>query len=238
MEITFGIAFLAGLASFLSPCVISLVPVYIGYLTGRNVSVTHSEGSPFDFQAILHGSFFVLGFSLVFIALGMAFSGLGTMLYDARGWLEKAGGLVVIVFGLQMTGLLRIPFLEYDLRPRSRADRQRGLFSSFLLGIFFSAGWSPCVGPVLGAILVLAMNQAELSSGVGLLSMYSLGMAVPFLAAAAAVGWFTKVIRKYRSVLHYVEIGMGILMVIVGALLFLGIFSTLARYGSFVNLNF
>ncbi len=238
MEITFGIAFLAGLASFLSPCVISLVPVYIGYLTGRNVSIQQAGTESIDFQSVLHGSFFVLGFSAVFITLGMAFSAVGNLLYDARGWLEKIGGLVVVVFGLQMTGLIRIPFLEFDLRPRSSVERNRGLISSFVLGVFFSAGWSPCVGPVLGSILVLAMNQSEMNSGVWLLAAYSLGMAVPFLAAAAAVGWFTKTIRRYRKLLHYLEIGMGALMILVGVLLFFGVFETLARFGTFFNTSY
>ena len=151
MEISIGLAFLAGLASFLSPCVFSLVPAYIGYLSGRSAALSKGDSSINRWAALTHGVAFVLGFSVIFILLGLAVSAIGSMLYDARGILAKIGGVVVILFGLHMTGILRIPFLEYDLRPQSRLDHNRSYLSSFLLGIFFSAGWSPCVGPVLGA---------------------------------------------------------------------------------------
>ena len=107
----------------------------------------------------------MLGFSVVFILLGIATSALGSLLYDVRGWLAKIGGVVVVIFGLHMTHIIRIPFLEYDLRPQSQPDRQRGYISSFLMGVFFSAGWSPCVGPVLGAILTLSLSGASVTSG-------------------------------------------------------------------------
>src|SRR5512133_2494062 len=175
-NVTIGLAFLAGLASFLSPCVFSLVPAYIGYLSGRSLAVSDTgdvHGS--RWQAVSHGLAFVIGFSIVFITLGVTVSFLGGILYDLRTWLAKIGGLVVIVFGLHMTGIIRIPFLEYDLRPQSVLDQRRSYFSSALMGIFFSAGWSPCVGPVLGAILTLALNGGSIAKGVQLLSAYSAG---------------------------------------------------------------
>lgn len=237
MEVTFGLAFLAGLASFLSPCVISLVPAYVGYLSGRSAANSLSEAPATRWTALLHGLAFVLGFSVVFILLGLAFSAIGNLLYDIRGLLEKIGGVVVILFGLHMVGILRIRFLEYDLRPRTQTEQRRGFLSSFLLGVFFSAGWSPCVGPVLGAILVVALNQGSVFTGFQLLTTYSIGMAIPFLIAAVAIGWVTKMIRKYRKALRYVEVGMGVLMIVVGIMLFLGVFETLARFGSFVNVG-
>ena len=237
MAVTIGLAFIAGLASFLSPCVFSLVPVYIGYLSGRSVASYQESESSNRLQTFIHGLFFVLGFSLIFILLGLAISALGGFLYNIRDLLAKLGGIIVILFGLHMTGLLKIPFLNYDLRPRSKTERNRSYLSSFLMGIFFSAGWSPCVGPVLGAILMLALNEGSVLSGLWLLSAYSAGMAIPFLAAAAATGWVTHLLRDFRSVMYYIEIIMGVLLILVGVLLFLGIFEQLAGLGSFINLG-
>lgn len=236
-DVTIGLAFLAGMASFLSPCVFSLVPVYVSYLSGRTLAMNTGAVS-FEtnrWETFLHGIAFVLGFSLVFVTLGMAASAVGGMLYELRSWISKIGGILVMVFGLHMTGLVRIPFLEYDLRPRTRMDQSRSLVSSALLGVFFSAGWSPCVGPILGAILTLALNGGSISQGVSLLSAYSAGLAIPFLLAALGIGWISAFLRKYRKTIHYIEIAMGVIMIIVGAMLFLGTFEQLGRYGLFVN---
>lgn len=233
-EISIGLAFLAGLASFLSPCVFSLVPAYVGYLGGRSVAAG-DDRSANKWLTFSHGIAFVLGFSLVFIALGVTASALGGLLYSARTWLAKIGGVVVIIFGLHMTGILRIPFLEYDLRPQSTPARNRGYVSSALMGVFFSAGWSPCVGPVLGAILTLALNGGSISRGVQLLSAYSAGLAIPFLLAALGIGWVSTTIRRYGKVMRIVEFVMGVILMIVGAMLFLGTFELLSRYGLWVD---
>lgn len=182
-----------------------------------------------------HGLAFVIGFSIVFILLGVAAAALGGLLYDLRTWIAKIGGIVVIIFGLHMVGIFRIPFLDYDLRPQTTPDRNRGYLSSGLMGIFFSAGWSPCVGPVLGAILTLAFNGGSITQGVSLLTAYSMGLAIPFLIAAWGIGWVTVVIRRYGVVMRYVEIAMGIILIIVGVMLFLGTFEQLARFGFFVD---
>ena len=225
-EVTVGISFLAGLASFLSPCVFSLVPAYIGYLSGRSVAVSGDNLPNSKLQTFTHGLAFVLGLTA---------SLLGSFLYDIRFWLAKIGGVIVIIFGLHMTGIFRIPFLEYDLRPQTRIDVRRSYFSSAMMGVFFSAGWSPCVGPVLGAILTLALNGGSISEGVKLLSAYSAGLAIPFLLAALGIGWVTAVLKKYKKVMHYVEIVMGIILVIVGVMLLLGTFEQLARFGLWVD---
>jgi cytochrome c-type biogenesis protein len=235
-NISFGLAFLAGLASFLSPCVFSLVPAYIGYLGGRTVASAKFE-KPNRWVTFSHGLAFVLGFSVVFIMLGVAASAVGTLLYDLREWVAKAGGIVVVIFGLHLMGVFRIPFLEYDLRPQSMPDRNRGYLASALMGVFFSAGWSPCVGPVLGAILTFAINGGSLSHGVSLLSAYSAGLAIPFLLAAFGIGWVTVILRRYGKVMRYAEIVMGAILVIVGAMLILGTFQLLARFGFFVDLG-
>lgn len=158
-------------------------------------------------------------------------------MYNITPILAKIGGVVVILFGLHMTGIFRIPFLEYDLRPQTRLDQRRSYFSSFLMGIFFSAGWSPCVGPTLGVILTLAATGESLGQGVLLLAVYSLGLAVPFLIAALGIGWVTFILRKYRKAMHYVEVGMGVVMVIVGVLLFLGTFQQLAQWAPWIDLG-
>lgn len=234
-NVSLGLAFLAGLASFLSPCVFALVPAYVGYLGGRSVAYAGGGQETDRWLTFSHGLAFVLGFSFVFVLLGVAASALGGILYDLRIWLTKIGGVVVIIFGLHMTGLLRIPWLNYDLRPKSVPDRNRGYLSSALMGVFFSAGWSPCVGPVLGAILTFALNGGSIAQGASLLTLYSAGLAIPFLLASIGVGWVTQTIQRYGKIMHYVEIGMGVVLIIIGVMLFIGTFETLARFGFFID---
>lgn len=235
-QVTLGLAFLAGLASFLSPCVFSLIPAYIGYLGGRAVGGEATDRN--RFITFTHGVAFVLGFSAVFITLGVASSAFGRLLFDLRFVLSKIGGIVVIIFGLHMLGVFRIPFLEYDTRVQTMPDPRWGYLSSALMGVFFSAGWAPCVGPVLGAILTLALNGGSISTGVSLLSAYSAGLAIPFLIAALGVGWVSLALRKYGKALHYLEKAMGVVLIILGIMLFAGIFERIAQAGQFFWIDF
>ena len=235
-QVSIGLAFLAGLASFLSPCVFSLVPAYIGYLGARAAGGETTANN--RFVTFTHGLAFVLGFSAVFITLGVASSAFGRLLFDLRFILSKVGGIGGLIFGLHMIGVFRIPFLEYDTRVQQMPDRKWGYLSSALMGVFFSAGWAPCVGPVLGAILTLAMNGGSISSGVSLLSAYSAGLAIPFLLAALGVGWVSLTLRKYGKAMHYVEIAMGVILVILGVMLFAGIFERIAQAGQFFWIDF
>jgi cytochrome c-type biogenesis protein len=235
-QVTVGLAFLAGVVSFLSPCVFSLVPAYIGYLGGRAVGGEATESN--RFITFTHGLAFVLGFSLVFITLGVAASAIGGLLYDLRFILAKVGGVVVVIFGLHMIGVYRIPFLEYDTRVQQAPDRKWGYFSSALMGVFFSAGWAPCVGPVLGTILTFAINGGSIATGISLLSAYSFGLAIPFLIAALGVGWVSLTLRKYGKAMHYIEIAMGVVLVVLGVLLFAGIFERIAQAGQFFWIDF
>ena len=235
-QVSLGLSFLAGLASFLSPCVFALVPAYVGYLGGRAAGGEATESN--RFITFTHGLAFVLGFSVVFITLGVATASLGRVLFDLREVLAKVGGVVVIIFGLHMIGIFRIKFLEYDTRVQELPDRKWGYLSSGLMGVFFSAGWAPCVGPVLGAILTLSLNGGSVSQGATLLTAYSAGLAIPFLLAALSVGWVTATLRKYGKLMHYVEIAMGVVLVIIGYMLFSGLFERLAAAGQFFWIDF
>jgi cytochrome c-type biogenesis protein len=229
-----GISALAGLLSFLSPCVLALVPAYIGYLGGRSVTPT-GDVVENRWVTFTHGLAFVLGFSVVFVALGAAASALGALLYDVRTILAKVGGIVVIIFGLHTTGLITIPFLDYDTRRQAAPDARLGYVSSALMGVFFSAGWAPCVGPVLGAVLTLALSSARILEGVVLLSAYSVGLAIPFLLAALGIGRVAELMRRYGKAVRYVSIATGVILILVGVMLFTGTLETLARFGFFVD---
>jgi cytochrome c-type biogenesis protein len=233
-NITIGLAFLAGLASFLSPCVFSLVPAYVSYLGGRSAASAR-DGVANKWVTFTHGLAFVVGFSIVFILLGVAVSAIGGLLYDLQIWIARIGGIVVIIFGLHLTGIIKIPFLQYDLRAQTAPERRKGYMSSVLMGVFFSAGWSPCVGPVLGAILTLSLSGGSILLGTRLLTAYSAGLAIPFLIAALGIGWVTTILKRYGRVMHVVEVIMGVILIIVGLMLSLGVFETMARFGFFVD---
>jgi len=235
-SVTIPLAFLAGLASFLSPCVLALVPAYIGYLSGRSVT---AEGVVVEnrWQTFGHGVAFVAGFSLVFIALGAAASLIGAVLYDLRIWLARIGGVVVVIFGLHTMGAISIPFLDYDTRRQMRPSPRLGYASSALMGVFFSAGWAPCVGPVLGAILTLALATGSLNQGVALLTAYSAGLAIPFLLAALGIGRAAEWMRRHTGTVKIISKVTGAVMVIIGVLLLTGSLQRLAQYGFFINLG-
>lgn len=217
--VTLGLAFVAGIASFASPCVLALVPIYIGYLGGQSAGKKPAT----RWTTFIHGVFFVVGFSLVFVTLGVAVSALGTLLYDIREWLERVGGVVVLVFGLHTVGVIHISFLDWDRRFNVKFGQKVGYLPSFLMGIFFSAGWTPCVGPVLGAVLMLALNVGQAMQGAILLCAYSVGMAIPFLAAALGVGWASGMMARYGKAIRVVEIVTGLLLATAGVLMILGV---------------
>ena len=236
-QIGIGLALLAGLASFLSPCVFSLVPAYVGYLGG--LAAGGEKGSAANrWLTFSHGLAFVLGFSAVFVALGILAAFAGNLLFDLRFWLAKIGGIVVIVFGLHMIGVFHIPFLAYDTRVQQAPDPKLGYISSALMGVFFSAGWSPCVGPVLGAILTVVINGGSVALGAALLTAYSVGLGIPFLIAALGIGWVTNILKNYGKTMRYVEIAMGVILVIVGIMLFTGVFEIIAQRTQFFWVDF
>ncbi|HET6275316.1 MAG TPA: cytochrome c biogenesis protein CcdA [Candidatus Cybelea sp.] len=217
-HITAGIAFLAGLVSFVSPCVLPLVPAYLSLLTGESVEDLQSERTAATrIQTLAHAVAFVAGFSLIFIALGLSASAIGGALAANRVLIAQIGGVIVVVLGLNMMGMLRIPWLMMDARVHLTRDRA-SFWTSGLVGMAFAAGWSPCIGPILAGILAIASQQHSAQAAL-LLAFYCLGLAVPFLVTAAAVGVVLPLLRRIRPALRVIEFGAGAFLVVVGLVL-------------------
>ncbi len=221
-----AIAFLAGLLSFLSPCVLPLVPSYLSFITG--MSGVAEMGARRHF-AVLHAALFVIGFSLIFVALGATATAFGRLLNAYQQWLQRIGGLLIIAFGLYTLGLVRIPVLAREARVQL-ADKPLGFLGSVLAGMAFGAGWTPCIGPILGSILLYTSTRADLSQGLALLGAYSLGLAVPFLVAAWALEAFVRWFQRFRRYIGWVERVAGALLVLVGLLLVTGSFTLLSGW--------
>lgn len=219
------VAFMAGLLSFLSPCVLPLVPSYIGFLTG----MTLGEVSDRRRAALLHALLFVAGFSLIFMLLGASATALGRALNYYQVWLQRVGGVLIIAFGLVCLGVIKSEWLTQERRLHLE-HKPVGFLGSALVGMAFGAGWTPCIGPVLGAILGLAATSADLSRGMLLLAVYSAGLAVPFLIAAVAVERFLDWFQRFRRYLPWVMRVSGALLVLVGVLLLTGEFTRLAGW--------
>jgi len=234
IDVTFAGALLAGLLSFLSPCVLPLVPAYLSYISGVSVDALQNDELPEQGHTRRHvmaqSLWFVLGFSAIFIALGASASFLGAWLLVHMAMLAKVAGVVVMVFGLHYMGLIRIPFLLMEARLDTAKINPGHGFGAALLGAAFAFGWTPCVGPILGAILALASAQNGLGRGITLLAAYSAGLAIPFLLAAFATGAFLRWAKRFRRHLHKVEILSGILLFAVGLLIFFGSFSIIAAW--------
>jgi len=234
-QLSIPIAFVAGLVSFLSPCVLPLVPGYVSMLSGASIEELRSGASPALMGRILRNSIsFVLGFSIVFIALGASATAVGKFLLAERTTFNLVAGLVVIVFGLHLTGLVKIPLLYREARLDSGAPR-RGLVGAFLLGFAFAFGWTPCIGPILTAILALAAERHTVFQGMFLLAVYSAGLAIPFLLTSFGLGEFLKLYGGLRKHLQAVEIGSGVLLIALGILMAANKFVVLSRYFSFLG---
>ncbi len=219
------IAFTAGLLSFLSPCVLPLVPSYVTFITGLSVEdVSKSRRT-----AVTHALLFVAGFTIIFMLLGAGATTLGFVVKQQRVWLARIGGALIIVFGLYLLGVLNIGFLARERRFHL-ADKPMGYLGTMLVGIAFGAGWSPCIGPILGAILTYTASEADLQRGMLLLFAYSMGLAVPFLAAAFAVEWFLKMFSRFKGYLGYVQKVAGVLLIAVGLLMVTNYFTILATW--------
>jgi cytochrome c-type biogenesis protein len=216
-------ALLAGGLSFLSPCVLPLVPPYLCYITGASLDdLTHKgEGQASQGSALLAALLFVLGFTTVFVLLGATASVAGELLRTHIDLLAKIAGVAIIIMGLHFLGLFRVALLNRELRYHG-GGRATGLIGAYAIGLAFAFGWTPCIGPVLAVILSLAASEQSVAKGAGLLAVYSLGLGVPFLLSAAAVGTFLGFFQKFRKHMLLVEKAMGALLVVTGLMFLTG----------------
>jgi len=226
-EVGLFIALGAGVFSFLSPCVLPLVPSYLTFVTG--MSLEDLQEGVDRRTTLIHSVLFVTGFSVIFILLGASASFLGQFFKAWEVWIARFGGLVIIVLGLHLAGVFRIMPLMRERRVYL-ADKPAGYLGTLAVGMAFGAGWTPCIGPVLGAILTYGFSQDTMWAGVGLLTVYSLGLAVPFLVAALALDWFLKAFRRFRTWIPVVEKASGALLVFLGLLLLTGTFTILSAW--------
>jgi len=230
VSISFAMAFVAGLVSFLSPCVLPLAPSYVTFVTGMSLDeLAGDDRRGARRQAALHAALFILGFSLVFMALGATATLFGAALRRVLPAVQQVGGVVIVLFGLYLLGVLRPAFLARERRVRL-ARKPTGRVGSVLVGVAFGAGWTPCIGPVLASILLYAGMQTTMTEGMLLLAVYALGLGVPFFAAALAVNWFLAGTRLLRRRLATIERAAGALLVVVGLLLASGRFAAMTNY--------
>jgi cytochrome c-type biogenesis protein len=220
-----ALAFSAGLLSFISPCVLPLIPSYLTFVTG----VGFDELGNSRRAALIHALLFVLGFTLIFVALGASATVLGRVLIHYRVWITRVGGALIVLFGLYLLGIVRVAAFDRERRVHL-ANKPMGYLGSVLVGIAFGAGWTPCLGPILGAILTYTAATADLSRGLPLLLAYSLGLALPFLAAAVAVERFLETVSRLRPHLARVSQVSGALLVIVGLMMVFDYFTIMATY--------
>lgn len=230
-QLSFGLAFVAGLVSFLSPCMLPLVPIYLSQLVGQSISQSTEEpdGRPARLITFLHAVMFVAGFTLAFVALGATASALGSFLRVHQFLLRQIGGVLLIIIGLHLTGLLRLPFLYRQKRLTFRPTRP-GYPASLLIGVIFAIGWTPCISLFLGSILGLAATAATLRQGVLLLLFYSLGMGLPFLLLGLFVDQVSRLLKKLKPHLGKIEIFSGVVMIAVGVMIYFNWLVYLNRY--------
>lgn len=227
MDVNGFIAFFAGVVSFFSPCVLPLVPSYLIFLSGATISNFGDLAQAKHKKAVLiHSCSFIVGFSLVFIALGISSSFLGGLLMEYQKWILRIGGLLLVIMGLNSLNILKIPLLNRE-KMIHLSDRPIGLLGSFAIGITFSLGWTPCIGPILSSILIIASTTNAIAKGVWLLSLYSLGLAVPFFVAALLVDRLMSFLQKHGYVMKYSSIVIGLMLVVIGILLMTEYFSEL-----------
>lgn len=241
VPVSFGVAFIAGLVSFLSPCVLPIVPSYVSFVTGLTLDeLSGGANAAVRRQSALHAGLFILGFSIVFIALGASATAAGDVLRRSLPLMQQIGGVVIIVFGLYMLRIVRLPFLMREHRLHL-AHKPAGRFGSFIVGLAFGAGWTPCIGPVLASILLYAGLQATAAKGILLLSFYALGLGIPFFLAAIGFNWFIIHSRRLRRWLPLMERITGAILLVMGILLLTGRFAQMtnffAGFGQLINLE-
>ncbi len=227
VEVGVFIAFTAGIFSFLSPCVLPLVPSYLTFVTG--MSLEDLQEGVDRRTTFTHSLLFVVGFSSIFILLGASASFLGQFFRAYEVWITRVGGVIIILLGMHLAGVFRMTPLLREKRLHLN-DKPAGYLGTLGVGVAFGAGWTPCIGPALGAILTYGMAQDTMWAGVGLLTVYSLGLAIPFLLASLALDWFLQTFQKFRAWIPVVEKASGVLLILLGILLLTGQFTLLASW--------
>lgn len=211
-------AFAAGVVSFFSPCVLPLIPAYVSYIFGNRKN------------NIVNLILFVLGFSLIFVLMGATASQLGKLFLSYKDAFRKISGIIIVIFGLQMTGLFRPLFLNKEVKLINMENIQTGYIGSFILGVTFAAGWTPCVGPILASILLYASSVSTLSVGVILLFAYSMGLGIPFIVTALLIDKFKTMYKKINKILPYIEVASGVILIIFGILLYFNMLIKITGY--------
>jgi cytochrome c-type biogenesis protein len=234
-EVSVAIAFSAGFLSFVSPCVLPLVPSYITYITGVSFKdLTDAAARPrLRWVTIAHSLLFIAGFSLVFILMGASASYLGQLLSEYQFWIEKVGGVLIIILGVQFTGLINLPFLQIEKR-FELGKKPLGYLGSFLVGIIFAAGWTPCIGPILSTILLYASTTKSFTTGVLLLIAYSIGLGVPFFLASLAFNSFLSAFNRFKKYLRAVTVISGCFLIAIGILFLTDLFRSINTYLNFL----
>lgn len=229
-------AFIAGFISFASPCILPIVPGYLSFITGLGLEdfTNHDRRRTVLKRAAVNSVLFVVGFSVIFILLGASASAVGNFMRSNLSTLGKIAGTIIIVFGLHMVGLVRIPFLLYEKRLRS-TSASSGLSRSFAAGLLFAFGWTPCIGPIPAAILAIAAVQETAVRGVMLLGVYSLGLGIPFVLSAIFLNAFFATFSKFKHHIHKVEVAGGIILIAIGLLIFTGKLATISQKFDFMN---
>ena len=224
-------AFIFGLLSFVSPCVLPIVPGYISFISGATLGDLQGDGNnpKINSKVLINALAFVAGFSIIFILLGAAATKIGIIFNNNISVLSKISGVLIIIFGFHMTGLFKIPFLNYEKRFQME-EKKFGVVGSVLIGMAFAFGWTPCIGPVLGTILTIASQKESITEGIILLSSYSLGLGIPFIITAISINLFFSFFNKVKKHFHTIEVVGGILLIIVGVLIFTNYLSIVANY--------
>jgi cytochrome c-type biogenesis protein len=230
-NVTLLAAFAAGFLSFVSPCVLPLIPGYISFVSGVSLEEMRGESAAraSRSQVFITSLAFVLGFSIVFVALGATATALGKFLLTQLPLLSKIAGGILIVFGLHTMGVFRLAFLETEKRMQAQR-KPAGPLGAVLVGVAFAFGWTPCIGPILGGILAIAGSKNSISEGVTLLAVYSLGLGIPFLLTSLAINQFFSATRRVRKYYHAIEVTSGVLLVAIGVLIFTGQLTIITRY--------
>jgi cytochrome c-type biogenesis protein len=219
------ISFTAGLLSFLSPCVLPLIPSYVSFITGLSIDDIQRSRR----VTLAHSLLFIAGFTLVFLALGATATVVGQVLVRQREWVGRVGGVLVIVLGLYLLGVFNIGIFASEKRIHI-ANKPLGYFGTLLVGMAFAAGWTPCIGPILGGVLTYTASSADLNRGLVLLFAYSLGLAVPFLLAALMIDRFMDLFQRYRGALVWMSRASGVLLIAVGILMITGSMTILSAW--------